>query len=350
MVLIRRTSGDGVSLNPGKAVLCALAGLLLMVATGVQARGVSTGTVLTNANSINQTNNFFTSTNAGNLSATYSNASGQRKYAFVNGPSALVTVTNAHDLSPWHAVSSHTQQVTAGSVVTFSNAITNWGNMSDDIRIVISNRAASAGWIAADTFQIGTNTGSSFNVMANLNPDVAYSLGFSVKVPSSMPAGSTNRFYMRLVNSAGESGAGDSWPGPGAIAPATTDMGAVQRDNQVIEFLIVVKGPFLRLSKFVDFTATRPYQELTYTIFVTNRGNAPAKGVVVQDVIPDNSTNVANTLEWASNSAAYSPMIDVGGGDQAEVVNISGRPAVRGTWSDLAPGAYGSLRFRVRVK
>lgn len=339
--------------SPGRAAWRRRFGAaLIMVGLAVPlwGRGLPSGDRLTNANRVDRTNNPLSATNSGDLSASYSNMGGPRLNAWIAGPTVVVRVTNGHDLSVWHATVAHTQHAAPGGVAVFSNSVTNLGNLSDILRIRVQPLGVSAGWLAADTYDVNGTQGSNIDAVSPpLAPDVAYALRLRVKVPASTADGATNRFRMILNNSVGTaSGVGDGWPGNTAPWPDPGNL----RDHQVLEFLVRVSAPVLRLSKTVDHTATRPFQELTYTIFVSNVGSGTARGVLVQDIIPENTTNVVGTIEWASNSTTYIPKTDApGDADQAGIHHLGGgRTAVRGRWSELPPGTYGSLRFRVRVR
>jgi len=328
----------------------------LVLGNTLFARGTKTGVAITNAKRVGI--QLFTSegTNYGDLSATYSNTTGENSLAgWIDGLPQITLITNAYDLSTWHATTSQTQYVTAGTVVIFSNWITNYANVSMNLRLRLTNKGITSSWLSANPYSLWWNgillvSGQALDTVTGIFPsDERRLLKIQINVPGFLNDGDTNRFIFSLNDPAGNNGTGDNWPGVNAIPPSTDDS-ANKRDFQSFEFYLKVQGPVLRISKTVDYTTVRPYEVLTYTIYVTNVGSGIARGVTVKDVIPENTTNVANSISWWSNATGPIFKTDTEGDDQAEIVTVGGRKAVQGKWSVLLPGGYGKLMFKVKVK
>jgi len=334
-----------------KKIIAWVCAALLATAAGLSAHGVDAGTVLVNNTLTNTNANFASATNAGNLSAAYSNSAGVVYNAFIKAPSARTIVTNGFDLSPVIIRAPGTNYASAGMNVYFTNWTTNWGNASQNIRYRLQKLAASAAWtntyaISLNGSWVSSNAETVNNSFAGLAEGLFISSIIRVTVPVSMSDGSSNRFMLIVDDSAPFPG--DQWPGKGAILPATQDTNN-RRDYQTNYFLVKVAGPILDITKSVDITAgIRPFQVLTYTITVTNRGSATAFKVDVRDVLPVNVTNIAGTVRAWTNSAVSSNLLAEGSGD-GDMLFLTNK-ILKVKVPQVLKGKTARIRFEVKVK
>jgi uncharacterized repeat protein (TIGR01451 family) len=314
--------------------------------------GVDSGTVITNATLTNQSPNYAISTNPGNLSAVYSNASGLAYNAFVKAPAARTRVTNAYDLSYVLVKSPAVNNASAGMNVYFTNFVTNWGNFTASPRFQMVKLASAATWTNSYSLYLN-NAGVASNaeavnyVLAGVTEGSPVKAILRVTVPPSMADGSSNRLALIVDDQAPFPG--DAWPGTAAITPATPDL-SNRRDYQTNWFVVKVAGPILDITKSADITAgIRPFQVLTYTITVTNRGSADAYKVSLRDVLPSNVTNLVGTVRVWTNSAAVSnagPFTEAVDGDGLAVI---GQKVTFGL-GVVRPGKASRLKIDVRVR
>ena len=106
---------------------------------------------------------------------------------------------------------------------------------------------------------------------------------------------------------------------------------------------VLAAGGGLVLSKTVDLATARPGDTLTYTITYTNAASTPLSSIVIQDATP------AYTVFTSASCGSLAPGLSACG--------VSTQPAVNGTgaviWTlsgSIAPGASGSVTYRVRVQ
>jgi len=346
--------------------LSIIAVVLVMVFTsGLYAHGTGAGSIISNATaSGSQSTN---TTGLGVLSGACTNSSGAIFSAFITNTTAVTThVDPGYDLSVPLQITSDTQFASAGSYVDFELYVTNWGNIADNIRLTVTNKGDSFG--AAFTYDIYTNTigaalVSGANVVgtySGLPVDSELHLWVRVNIPGVAPNNSTNRIQMTIADTVGA--AGDAWPGVNAIPPATSDVGNARDSFLTTAWYVVVAGPVIQLSKSVDVSAARPYEDLTYTITFTNAGSATAQNLIIQDVLPNHSLLVVDSAEGNGNfnGAGASGLASVSyfsngttwvgsGSDSAS--SISNLSAVRWTIvSNVDAGDYGTVQFTVRVK
>lgn len=129
-----------------------------------------------------------------------------------------------------------------------------------------------------------------------------------------------------------------------------------------------VNWPAGYLEGDIDATA-EPSEEVDYTIYFLSDGNSEAANVRLCDLVPENTTYVAGSLELSQGGAAAVALTDANDGDAGEAI-APGAPIVapcQGTNSDggvyvtvpgnlpnaTAPGtpngSYGYIRFSVTV-
>ncbi len=335
-----------------KALFSMMMAVIMMTASGsLWAYGTAADSLVTNANTVGQSPDLRIATNAGQLSANFENVSGVTNFASVQGAAAVTKVTNGYDLSRILMTTASNQTGSAGSSVIFTVYVTNWGNCVSPIGMMATNLMSSGSW-PTNTYVVLIN-----DVMKKSNVktprgdtnDIAsgnfVKLQLRVDIPISMVDGSSNVFKFMVGNYLTMNGlGGDNWPGPFAIAPATTDTNAWggSRDGQEIRCVVHVSGPVLRISKTVDKLVIKPFEVLTYTISYTNAGTANALNVTVQDMIPSYTTNIQNP-EIELNGGGF-----VAAGVDAVITPKSIRFTPNG--GGVASGEFGRLRFTVIVK
>ena len=335
--------------------------------TGLYAHGTSSGSVVSNA-VLSGSQDTNAATGYGALSGAFTNDSGSIFFAEITNTTAVTThVDPGYDMSPLaYSNSSYTQNGSAGGTVTFPFIITNWGNTADNIVIKVTNRGDSFGGtgafytiytqVSTQTFATGHNVSGTYPALA---ADSVLNFWVQVSIPSGAANNSTNRIFLSVEDTAGSTG--DGWPGLNAIAPATSDAANTRDFQSTTALYVIVSGPVIKLSKSVDVSSARPYEDLTYTIHFTNTGSATAQKLVIQDVIPNHallvvdSAEAAGTFHGHAESAAYSvtylsnaSWVGSGSDNATSISNIS-----RIKWtvsSNIPQNVGGSVTFQVRIK
>lgn len=330
--------------------------LVMVFASGLYAHGTGAGSVISNATASGQQST--NTTGLGVLSGACTNSSGSIFSAFITNTTAVTTHVNpGYDLSPKLQISANTQNASSGSYVDFELYVTNWGNIADDIRITVTNKGDSFG--AVFNYDIYTNSNTDPALVSGANVVGTYTglavdsdlhLWVRVNIPAGAPNNSTNRIQATIENTAGA--VGDSWPGGKAIPPATDDSLNNRDFISTTAWYVVVAGPVIRLSKSVDVSAARPYEDLTYTISFTNAGSATAQNLIIQDVLPNHSLLIVDSAESGLATVSYfSNGTTWVGSTSDNASSISNLSRVRWTIvSNVDAGDYGTVSFQVRVK
>ncbi len=319
--------------------------VLSVTMTGLlQAYGTGSGAIITNMT----VSNAQVATNLadpGTLSASFTNDAGIVNLGFIQGAKVRTTVTPGYDLSLVRFSTAMTNlSAVAGSFVTFDGIVTNFGNVTDPIVFKVSNIYTSVGWVGVNSYTLytnGTPIGAATTGVDFTMPGVP-AMGivpFSIRLDVPMTAlnGASNVFQVIVQNTAAP--AGDTWPGAGAIAPATADT-VNARDRQVYTLLASVQGPVLHLSKVADVNNARPYEYITYTISYTNVGSASALGVRIFDNIPSNTTNISGM----SNSHMAGAWVANGTTPTTRQVRFTPNAGT------IPAGEHGLVKFTVQVK
>lgn len=290
--------------------------------------------------------NYFTATNAGDLSAFFTNSSGVTNSGTVTGPSALTVVNSGYDLSMLRFTNSSgsgrtNNSAAANTFLFFNGFVTNHGNVSDSLVFTVSNWISTPNWVT-NIYTLYTNgilaLGPSNTIRftkAGVPPNNVVTYSVRLWTPSWIGNGASNMIFFRIHDSA--PALGDTWPNAAAIYPATPDAGNL-RDNQTNYLMARVQGPVLHLSKIANVINVRPFELITYTIFYTNVGSANALGLKIRDTIPNNTTNASN-LQVSTNGSVYFASGTVVG-RQVRFTNSG----------PVGPTKYGALQFTVRVK
>jgi uncharacterized repeat protein (TIGR01451 family) len=307
--------------------------------------------VIINNTLTNTSPNYATATNPGEVSVAYTNSAGTPYNAFVKAPASRTVITNGFDLSTVVVKSPAVNNASAGMTVYFTNYVTNWGNFSENVRVRIAKTGASVPWtnsyaLFLNGAGVASNAESANNVLAGLPKGTGMTVVVRVTAGSLLADGSSNRF--NLVIDDQEPNYGDAWPGALALSPATADI-ANRRDYQTNAFLVRIAGPILDISKSVNITSgVRPFQSLTYTITVTNRGSATAYKIDVRDVLPVNVTNIIGTVRVWTNSSITSNMLNEGSGD-GDLLSLTNK-ILKVKVPQVAKSKTSRIRFEVRVK
>ncbi len=136
------------------------------------------------------------------------------------------TVTPGYDMATLWQLSDGTGYANATN--TYSYSITNWGNISDTIQIIIveSNHT---GTFTGAIYKIVTNGATASGPGASINwttpsiaADAAYTYTVKVYIPPTAVNPNWNVYQISNQNQAG-AGTGDTWPTVYAILPAVED-------------------------------------------------------------------------------------------------------------------------------
>lgn len=328
--------------------MLAILAMVLVSSTGLYARGTMNGSWISNAK-VGGSPDVRLATNAGQLSANFVNASGVTNFASLMGGVVTTKVTQGFDMSVMLLTTSATQPASAGGVAHFTMFVTNWGNSSAILWGGLTNRGSTSGWsnqkyvVQINGVTRSTNNSSGQPGSTNIRSSgSSFQVDIFVYVPTWMPDNGTNAFEFRVGNqSLPTPGLGDNWPGPLAIFPSTTDTNSTggSRDWQGHYCLVRVSGPILKLSKTVNLSFLKPYEQMIYTVFYTNAGTAIAQNVVVQDVMPTYTTNLTNTRIWTNGSTLTNNITPTKMGKRA-LFNIG----------NVSSGQWGRIFFAVQVK
>ncbi len=333
------------------SVVLALAlALGLMMSSDLSARGTTSGTVLQN-----DTLNAYYSNS---FSAQYSNSLAQ-------------PVTNlvlpAYDMNTISVVQRKFTNSIGAQQIWSLGIVTNYGNLSDDIRITVETQSYNGpGWIPVQ-FEIGVNgafgpqfPNFTFLPVFGLPVNTSFTLQVRMTIPVTVSNGSTNMFRVSINDTAGTGpGLGDGWPTTYSTVFGVSNDLANDRDYQEFYLTIVVEGPVLLISKTVDVTNVRPYDMMTYTIHFTNAGNEDALGLRIQDSIPANTVLITNSAEDFNNllvAASISYETNTNGAfianDYSTIVSNTNITMIQWIVSpvDTVAGGSGDLVFKVLVK
>jgi uncharacterized repeat protein (TIGR01451 family)/fimbrial isopeptide formation D2 family protein len=162
-----------------------------------------------------------------------------------------------------------------GGLITYTLTVTNTGSITATGVLITDTVPANTSFTSASNG--GTESGGVVNWPAlTLAPGASVTRTLSVRVANPLAAGVT---VITNTASVGDDGAGGPDPTP-----------VNNGDNETTPVTGTVD---LQLSKDDGQTVVTPGQTLTYTLTITNVGDAGASGVVVTDTLPANVTFVA---------------------------------------------------------
>ena len=343
-----------------KNVLMIVCGLFLMLlmTSYMYGYGTATGTLITNAK--NSANNVVDS--PGESILQYDNAISVTKYT--QEPNITVsTVANGYDMSVMLLPSDQNGYASANADYTYS--ITNWGNVSDTISIIVAESNHTGGFtnlysiITNGTVAAGPGTTASWTTPAlAANASIDYTI--RVTIPSPSVDGTWNTCGVTNKDTGG-AGTGDGWPTARAIAPATSDV-ANARDTQYDTITTTVAGPLLVLSKDVtnlglDPNQPRPYELLQYTSTYSNKGSSYATNVYLIDYVPSstryftNSAEDYNTAHAGSITVEYYWQTDWSNSGVDDLYDVTNIKMIRWSFStNVASTQKGTLKYKVLVE
>lgn len=276
-------------------------------------------------------------------------------------------------------------QLPPGGTTTYSHTITNSGNYDVDVQIVLT--APSNALLNYYLLDSGGNQQGALDPYGAGNNDFVWdygtlaegaSLTFYVKVFASaaVPEGTVEDIEI-IVNSYAVGGPYDYVTTPGDIICS----------DDVMDTTTIIKG-FLLLTKRIvsevdvqgpdatgacvddpdgdtvagDGIVPGPCDNIIYSVRYENIGEQDAINVVLQDIIPEHTDYVVNTLgiDTDCNDVADSTPTDgIGDGDTGEYDNTVSPPVVRfyvGTGASdsaggtVAPDEYGCIMFTVKIR
>ncbi|MGL5153253.1 MAG: DUF7507 domain-containing protein [Clostridium sp.] len=184
--------------------------------------------------------------------------------------------------------SSNKPYASVGDVVTYTVNITNSGNTAVN-NVIFRDTIAQGTTFITNSFTVnggiipGANPNQGVNI-GSINPGQTAVVKFNVTidtVPNPNPIiNIANVNYQYVVNpNTGETGTGGGGSNP---TPVTVVNANIDPNNGVV--------------KSVDKAYSTIGDTLTYTIRVTNSGNAPAENVVFYDTIPKGTTFIPNSV------------------------------------------------------
>jgi len=323
--------------------------------------GVPSGTIITNARDLDLND---IADNPGEVVGSYTNTGGYTNYASANNIT-VSTVSAGYDLSVINTPANGSGG--PGTAVDYTYYVTNHGNVSAQMTVRISSNAIDPAW-GASSYELWTNFGGGYgqlagsanfisNQLISIAADTGFELRVRVNIPGGASDGSTNEVQFDIWDPQGSAGAGtgDTWPGAGAILPATSDV-ANARDYQTDLVLTSVSGPVIQLTKSVNVTSARPYEILTYTIRYTNVGSASAYNVTIDDAIYTNFVRLMTDSAETNSGSTHNPTnYYYISGTWQDATQDAGNEnnLTRVRWvlqSPVLQNGVGTLEFKVRIE
>ncbi len=227
--------------------------------------------------------------------------------------------------------------IMAGNDVTFTINVFNAGP-SDSQNVVVTdvlpagllfqsvNLSGATGWSRTDSTQVGANGTITFSKT-------------SMAAPQSLSDASGSTAVILITATVDPNASSGPLSNPVTVASSTTPDPVTPN---MAEATITVQGtprPDVVVSKVVTGGATNVVAgtELSYTLTVTNQGDAAATGITLRDVVPTKTTYVSFGVPNADWTLQLEP--DVGGAGDVVANNPTG----------LAAGASAVFTFVVRV-
>ncbi len=297
--------------------------LMSFVSTTVFAAGTPAGTNIDNGGDAGTAN---TADVSGDLVATYTNGA----TFYTTSPITTTTINSVYDMDPISTPSDKTGS--PGSSVYYPYVVTNKANTDDAISLNVAQAGGSfttSYKLIQDDSEDGihdpgetTKIGTGGSGTVNLSPDTSQYFFVEVTIPATATDAETNTYTLTVKNQNG-AGTEDNWPN------------ANGQDAQEDEATTTVAAPKLYLVKSVDKQLVNPYDTLTYTIIYDNDGSAAVENLVIEDVIPNNTTYVGGSASTSNSYHAGSCLVEVkvGGVWEADSATPSGTvTAVRWTF------------------
>jgi large repetitive protein len=271
--------------------------------------------------------------------ATYTDsATGRGTSLDSNTVTAQVAQVAAFNLS-----SSQNKAAAPGAGVRFQHVITNLGNGPDSFTLALDNSYFGSFNFASVQLYADLNSDgvpdNNLPILATpvLTPGQSFAFVALAQVPSTVTSGQEDRVSVTAQSNFG------------GIA-TQTNLDIVNITNNAV--MSVVKS-------FSEVTGPSPYFGILVTLTYTNIGNTNASNVTLIDVIggPNLSPNYNTSgLSYVPNSGAWQGLglSDAVASDPAginyQAITVSGITTVQAVVAGVAPGASGSISFRVDVK
>ncbi len=272
----------------------------------------------------------------------------------------ISTVASGYDISILRDYGEKTEIV--GNEILFQYSITNYGNISDSIRIVVTEASnKGSGFFSGNIYSIWQSTNiiagpsSSLSwITPSISPDAQINFDVRILVPGTVIDQDLNVSKVEIYNQSG-SGTNDQWPGDYAINPATPDLSG-SRDYQFKFIGVRASSALITVTKSVDFTSIISNDIISYTIFYSNISVFSVSNCYIVDEVPQgtlymsDSSETNNNLHNGTNTSFY--------WDGAVWQNSSfdtpvTAPQIRKifwNFSDpVSSGEYGYVRFKVRI-
>lgn len=265
---------------------------------------------------------------AGTTSGTYARAADAVSFTAVSGLS--YTGVSFGDVPPHQFVAPGAQTVAPGGVATHAHRFTAGSAGALSVTVAQTSSPSSPGWGTSVVRDLNCN-----GVLDGGEPVLAGSL--------TLLAGEAACLLLRHASPAGAP------PGASSRALVTASFSftgatpVLVSADTLSDLTTVSVQSGLVLVKSVDRASARPGDVLTYTLTYSNPGAQPLSGITISDATP-----------------AWTVFVDaaclaLGGGLSA--CAVTAQPAANGTgnvtWTltgPLAPGASGSVRYRVRLQ
>jgi len=330
--------------------------LFCFICPNIYSYGTSAGTRITNGTDkgINGT------TDIPGDSIIYYESGLSFSYNIACGNITISTVMGCYDAS---ILSIHDEKVgNTGNEVFFYYIITNHGNISDQLRIKISEVSnTGSGLFKGNIYSIysGTNlvSGPSSNLSwltPLIGPDAETSFNIKIKVPTDANDQDANISLIEILNQNG-TGMNDQWPGELAYGYSSPDP-AGSRDYQIAYLKIKALAPLVIISKSVDYITTVSDDILTYTIYYSNAANLSASNCLIIDEIPSGTIYICDSAE--TNNALHNGSANVYYSDgstwydESFDVDISAPYIKKIRWDlnkAILTGEAGYVKFKVKI-
>jgi len=256
---------------------------------------------------------------------TYNDPLGNSFTALSNVVTTLVSQVASVDVAPDNATTT-----TPSTTVTYSHTVANLGNGPDTIDITT---ASSQGWTVDLYFDL--NGDGLYQVTDPVLGDTDGDLTPDTGV---LAANGTYAILARVTVPAGT--VGGTVDVTTVTGTSTFNVGVSESATDTTS----IQAPNLTAAKSVAPIGDQPPgTTLTYTVVVTNTGNAAASSVVLTDSIPGFTTYVAGTLVYNGT-----PQSDAADGDEGDV-NDSNPNAVTVNVGALAVAASVTIEFQVTI-
>lgn len=257
--------------------------------------------------------------------ATYTDGTGQNRIATSN-----TVVTIIQQVAGLLLEEDRNKLGAPNSPVYFPHTVTNTGNGADSYNLTATNDAS------GDNFNLGT-----LLIYPDANGDGVPDSATPITTTPVLAPGETFSFVVGGIVPVSAT-AGQN--GKVTVTATSVFDGTVTSTNH--DTVTVTDYAILDFTKSIDNNqATSPTTTgRTYTLTYINRGRAPATNVTITDVLDSRLSYVASSGSW--NGVA---LTDAAGGDATGINYTRTGQTVTAVLTSIAPGASGTISFRVNV-